>query len=471
MSRPRAARPTRVGMMSLGCAKNLVDSEVMLGHLGAAGCEFVTDPGEAEVIVVNTCGFIEPAREESIRTILEAAELKRTGRLRKLVVAGCLVQRYGDELRRSLPEVDVFVDLDQVPAIATLTGVGGPPPSDLPILPARSRAARRRGPSATAAWTPATYLYDDATPRRLATPPWTAYVKIAEGCDHTCAFCAIPSFRGAFRSRTPESVGREAADLARRGVREINLVAQDSSHYGRDLGLSDGLAVLLERLDAVEDLAWIRVHYLYPNTLTDRVLDAMARSHRVVPYIDLPLQHAHRDVLRRMRRGGSAEGHLRLLASVRAAMPDVSMRTTFLVGFPGETDAEFDALLAFLDEARFDHVGVFPYSHEDGTPAYALADDVPHDVKEERKARLLARQQPIAFARNADRVGQRVEVLVEGAHPETEHLLVGRTRGQAREVDGHVLLNDGFAEPGRLVPVEITDVAGYDLVGTILGPS
>jgi len=452
----------RVGMISLGCAKNLVDSEVMLGHLDAAGCELVQEPGEADVVVVNTCAFIESAREESVQTILEAVELKRTGRVRKLVVAGCLVQRYGDELRRALPEVDAFVDLDQVPVIAALAGVTPVPlPSDLPLLPAQPAAGAR----------PATWLYDDAAPRLRTTPPWTAYVKIAEGCDHTCAFCAIPTFRGAFRSRDPASVVREAAALARTGVREINLVAQDSSHYGRDLGPGHGLAELLERLDGVPGLSWIRVHYLYPNTLTDRMLSTMARLPCVVPYVDLPLQHAHGDTLARMRRGGSAEAHLRLLDRVRAAMPEVSLRTTFLVGFPGETEAEFDTLLGFLDEARFDHVGVFSYSHEEGTHGHALADDVRAEVKDERKSRLLARQQPIAYARNAARVGTRVEVLVEGVHPETEHLLVGRTRGQAREVDGQVLLNDGFAEAGRLVTAEITDTAGYDLVGAILGPS
>jgi len=449
-------------MISLGCAKNLVDAEVMLGHLDAAGCELVAEPGDADVVVVNTCAFIESAREESVQAILEAAELKRTGRARKLIVAGCLVQRYGDELRQALPEVDAFVDLDQVPAIAALSGVSAPGlASDLPLLAARPAARTRR----------ATWLYDDAEPRIRATPPWTAYVKIAEGCDHSCAFCAIPTFRGAFRSRDPASVVREATALAQAGVREINLVAQDSSHYGRDLGPGHGLAELLERLDSVPGLRWIRVHYLYPNTLSDRVLAAMARLPRVVPYVDLPLQHAHGDVLARMRRGGSAESHLRLLDRIRAAMPDVTLRTTFLVGFPGESESEFDTLLEFLDTARFDHVGVFDYSHEEGTHGHALADDVPAQVKNERKARLLERQQPIAFARNAARVGTRVEVLVEGVHPETEHLLVGRTRGQAREVDGQMLLNDGFAEAGRLVSAEITDSAGYDLVGAILGPA
>ena len=462
MSRPASHRP-RIGMVSLGCAKNLVDSEVMLGYLGAAGGVPVADPEEAEIVIVNTCAFIESAREESVQAILEVAQWKRAGAARKLVVAGCLVQRYGDELRRALPEVDAFVDLDQVPQVAEIAGVRAASlASDLPLLPSRHPIAGARR---------ATWLYDDATPRLLATSPWTAYVKIAEGCDHTCAFCAIPTFRGAFRSRDPESVTREVTALVEGGVREVNLVAQDSSHYGRDLGPEHDLARLLERLDRVPGLRWIRVHYLYPNTLSDRVLETMGRLSRVVPYVDLPLQHAHADTLARMRRGGSANSHLRLLDRIRRAIPGASLRTTFLVGFPGETETEFETLLAFLDEAQFDHVGVFPYSHEDGTPGHELADDVPAEIKDDRKARLLARQQPIAFARNAARIGARLEVLVEGAHPETEHLLVGRTAGQAREVDGQVLLNDGFAEPGTFVATQITDSAGYDLVGAILGPS
>ena len=441
---------TRVGVVSLGCSKNLVDTEVMLGHLDAAGAAFVTEPGEAEVLVVNTCAFIGEAREESVRAILDAAELKKTGKLRRLVVAGCLVQRYREELRESLPEVDAFLGLDELHRVTAAVR------SDLPVLPSRQPPA-------------STYLYGAETPRRLATPAWTAYLKIAEGCDHTCSFCAIPAFRGTFRSRTPESVAAEAESLARRGVREINLIAQDSSHYGRDRSDGAGLPGLLRRLDAVSDLRWVRVHYLYPNTVTSELIDTMAALPRVVDYVDMPLQHAHADVLRRMRRGGSAESHLRLLARFRAAMPQGALRTTLIVGFPGETEAEFEALLAFVEEARFDHLGVFAYSHEEGTGAHALSDDVPDEVKQERRARLLTRQQEIVAARLEGRVGTTVEVLVEGAHPETEHLLVGRMATQAPDVDGTVLLNDGPpASPGTFARVELTDVAGYDLVGRIL---
>jgi ribosomal protein S12 methylthiotransferase len=440
----------KVGIISLGCSKNLVDTEVMLGHLDRAGCSFVTDASEAEVLLVNTCGFIDSAREESIRTVLEASRYKETGKLKRLVVAGCLVQRYAEELRRELPEVDVFLGLDQ------LDGVVAAARAELPVLPSRPG--------------PASYIYDDRTPRRLATPPWTAFVKIAEGCDHTCSFCAIPSFRGAFRSRRPESVVAEAEALAARGVREINLIAQDSSHYGRDLGIPSGLASLLEDLDGVQGLRWIRVHYLYPNTVTDHLIETMARLPRVVKYVDMPLQHAHPATLERMRRGGSADRHRDLLGRFRAAMPGAALRTTFIVGFPGETEEEFETLLDFTAEGWFDHVGVFPYSHEDGTTAHALADDVPAAVKRRRRDRLMRAQQRVVRARNDSLLGSVVEVLVEGAHPETEHLLTGRTAGQAPEVDGQVLLNDGEAEPGAFVPVEITETAGYDLVGRIVAP-
>jgi ribosomal protein S12 methylthiotransferase len=313
------------------------------------------------------------------------------------------------------------------------------------------------------------YLYDASTPRKLATPPWTAFVKIAEGCDHTCSFCAIPGFRGAFRSRPAGDVVAEAAALAHRGVKEINLIAQDSSHFGRDRGDDGGLAGLLTRLDAIPELRWVRVHYLYPNTVTDRLIDAMARCTRVVKYVDMPLQHAHPEMLKRMRRGGSADSHLELLGRFRRVMPDAAMRSTFIVGFPGETEQEFEALVAFVEAARFDHLGVFTYSHEDGTSAHRLADDVPERVKEDRRDRLMTVQQRIAFERNETRLGSTVEVLVEGAHPETDDLLVGRASTQAPDVDGQILLNDGYADAGTFARVLVTETAGYDLVGRILG--
>ncbi len=442
----------RVGVISLGCAKNLVDSEVMLGHLDRAGATFVRDPAEADVLVVNTCGFIGPAREESIQTILEAAEFKRTGRLKRLVVAGCMVQRYHGELRESLPEVDAFVGLDELDRVVE-----------------RSALRACEAPKDAASYGRSAYLYDHAAPRLLATPPWTAFVKIAEGCDHTCAFCAIPSFRGAFRSRAIDDVVAEARTLAERGVREINLVAQDSSHYGRDRGREEGLASLLRALDGVEALRWIRVHYLYPNTVTDELVQAMATLPRVVKYVDMPLQHAHPEVLRRMRRGGDAERHMELLERFRVAMPQAALRSTLIVGFPGETDAEFGELLRFVETARLDHLGVFTYSHEVGTAAAGLSDDVPEAVKEARRGELLDLQHGLVAERNARRVGEELEILLEGTHEDTDLLLVGRASTQAPDVDGRVLINDGAARPGTFVRVEITETAGYDLVGRIVG--
>lgn len=446
-----SSRP-RVGVVSLGCAKNLVDTEVMLGHLGDAGCSFVADPADAEVIVVNTCGFIGPAREESIRAILDAAEFKRNGSARRLIVAGCLVQRYAGELRESLPEVDAFVGLDEIGKI-TAAALGDAPS----VLEAKLDGA---------GVIPSSYLYDHAAPRRVSTPPWTAYVKIAEGCDHTCSFCSIPIFRGAFRSRPIADIVQEAHSLAAAGAIELNLVAQDSSHYGRDRG-GESLADLLRALDGVDGLEWLRVHYLYPNTVTDALIEAMAGLKKVVPYVDMPLQHAHPAMLKRMRRGGSAESHLRLLERFRTAMPEAALRTTLIVGFPGESDEEFATLLDFVASARFDHLGAFTYSHEEGTGAHALADDVPEDVKEERLARLMALQQDLVVERLEDRIGDVVDVLVEGEHPETELLLVGRMATQALGVDGQILINEGVADVGRIARVELTEVAGYDLVGRI----
>jgi ribosomal protein S12 methylthiotransferase len=446
-----------------------VDTEIMLGHLDRAGCTFVQDASDADVLIVNTCGFIDAAREESVRTILDAAKLKATGRLKRLVVAGCMVQRYRDELTRELAgDVDAFVGLDELDAIVDAARVGRPAPaaalrSDLPMFGGKSAPAPELDRKLSR------YLYDASTPRKLATPPWTAFVKIAEGCDHTCSFCAIPGFRGSFRSRPADDVVAEATALARRGVREINLIAQDSSHYGRDRGDGGGLAALLTRLDAISELRWVRVHYLYPNTVTDALIDAMARCTRVVKYVDMPLQHAHPEMLKRMRRGGSAESHLELLGRFRSVMPDVAMRTTLIVGFPGESEQEFEALVAFVEAARFDHLGVFTYSHEEGTSAHRLADDVPERVKADRRDRLMTVQQRIAFERNETRLGSTIEVLVEGAHPETDDLLVGRASTQAPDVDGQILLNDGYADTGSFARVLVTETAGYDLVGRILG--
>jgi len=444
---------TRVGVISLGCAKNLVDTEVMSGRLADAGFRFVQEPREADLIVINTCGFIEAARKESIKTILETAELKKHGNLKRLVVAGCMVQRYREQLRRDLPEVDAFVDLDQLDLIVERAAIGGPVAA---------------GKEAASALHRATYLYDHETPRLLATPPWSAYIKIAEGCDHECSFCAIPSIRGRFRSRRPESVVSEAMTLAEGGVREIILIAQDSSRYGSDLGLREELSGLLEQLQEIPELHWIRLLYLYPNSISDRLIETMAGLSKVVGYVDLPLQHSASNMLRRMRRGGSAESHLRLIDRFRSAIPGAAIRSTFIVGFPGESETEFEELLSFIRRARFEHLGLFTYSHEEGTTAHELHDDVPAEIKQDRYDRAMACQQEIAFGKNREMIGRVVELLVEGPHPETEDLLTGRMSTQAPDVDGLVLLNDGHARPGRFAKVELTDVAGYDLVGRIV---
>jgi len=443
-------RPVRVGFVSLGCPKNLVDSEVMMGLLRREGLVITPDAAEAEVIVVNTCGFIDTARQESIDTILEMAELKRSGACRRLVVAGCLVQRQPEEMRRALPEVDAFLGLDDLGKVAA--AVRG-----------------ERGDAEIPAGGPATYLYDHQTPRILAGPSHSVYLKIAEGCDNPCAFCAIPKFRGAFRSRRMGSILAEAQALVAGGAVELNLIAQDSTNYGLDLGLEDGVARLLEGLAEVDGARWIRLFYLYPNRITDRLIEVMAGHDNICEYVDIPLQHASRTVLQRMVRGGSADHHRRILRRFREAMPAITLRTTMIVGFPGETEAEFAELIDFVEEARFDRLGAFTYSHEESTRAAALADDVPPEVKEERRERLMAVQEEISISRNRDLVGRILTVLCDGISSESEHLLEGRTEGQAPEVDGVVYLVEGEAHPGDLVPVEITEAHPYDLVGRVVG--
>ncbi|MFQ5877068.1 MAG: 30S ribosomal protein S12 methylthiotransferase RimO [Acidobacteriota bacterium] len=442
----------KVGMVSLGCPKNLVDSEVMLGTLSAEGYALTPDPAEADVIVVNTCTFIEPARRESIDTILDMAEFKRTGRCRRLVVAGCMVQRHGEELRRSIPEIDALVRLDDVERIAEAVTLSAG---------ARFESDRSR----------ARYLYSHESPRRLATPGHLAYLKVSEGCDHSCSFCAIPSFRGAQRSRPIGSIVEEATRLARAGVVELNLIAQDTTDYGSDRDDGASAARLLRALDRVEGLRWIRVLYAYPNGVTPEFIDALASCGRVARYIDLPLQHADPAILRAMRRGGGGSGHLRLIERLRARVPGISIRCTFIVGFPGETEARFRALCGFVEQARLDHVGVFTYSAEKGTPAALLPDDIPAEVKEERRARLMAIQERVAARRNRDLVGRSVEVLVDGTHEESDWLLCGRTEGQAPEIDGRVILTDAPRplRAGEFVRVRIDEAHPFDLVGAAVG--
>jgi ribosomal protein S12 methylthiotransferase len=441
----------KVGMVSLGCPKNLVDSEVMLGTLQGSGYAITSDPAEADVIVVNTCTFIEPARRESIDTILEMAEHKRTGRCRRLVVAGCMVQANHDELRSAIPEIDALVGLNDIERIAEACALSAGARFETGLARAR-------------------YLYSHESPRTLATPGHTAYLKISEGCDHTCAFCAIPSFRGAQRSRPISSIVAEARRLAAGGVREINLIAQDTTDYGSDLGDGTTAAALLRALDAVDGIRWFRVMYAYPNRITPQFVEALAAGRRLARYLDLPLQHADPHLLKAMRRGGSAEGHLKLLETLRRGVPGIALRTTFIVGFPGETEERFETLCRFVRDAEVDHVGTFTYSEEKGTPAATLPDDVPADVKEDRRGRLMAIQERLSARRNRALVGRTVEVLVDGTHEESDLVLCGRTEGQAPEIDGRVLITDAPRplSPGEIVPVRIAEAHPFDLVGAAL---
>jgi ribosomal protein S12 methylthiotransferase len=434
-----------VGLVSLGCPKNLVDSEVMLGRLQGRGYDLVADAREADVIVVNTCAFIDRAKQESVDTILEMAKEKETGRAKRLVVTGCLSQRYDAELRREIPEIDATLGTGQVDDIVKAV----------------------EGESAVDDSAP-TWVYDHTAPRVLSTAPWMAYVKISEGCDYTCSFCIIPTLRGRHRSRNLEDILAEVRALAARGVKEIVLVAQDSTRYGLDHGLRDGLAYLLRRLGRVDGIRWIRVMYAYPATLTDPILDVMASEDKVVKYVDIPLQHASDAVLRRMKRPTGKGNLLGMIERIRARVPGVAIRTSFIVGFPGETDADFQELLDFVEAAQFDNVGVFTFSDEEGTTSFDLADRVAPAVKEKRRRRLMAAQKKIATRRGRRRIGERFEVLVEGTHPESDLLLRGRSASQAPEIDGMIVIADGVAEPGTFVTCEVTEAHPYDLVTRIV---
>ncbi len=446
--KPAAARP-RVGMISLGCPKNLVDGEVMLGELARRGWEVVGDLDRAETVIVNTCGFIEEAQQESIDAILEVAGRKGEAGVKRLLVAGCMVNRFGPELAREVPEIDGFVGLDQLREVAELVQLGGGPP-----LPA-----------------PAHLVFDHTAPRLLTTRGY-AYLKVAEGCDNPCTFCAIPLWRGRFRSRTVADLVAEARALEAQGVRELCLIAQDTTRYGEDLGLGrHGLVRLVEAVLAATDIPWVRFLYAYPTTLDEDLLRLMGTEPRCLSYLDIPLQHASGEVLRAMRRGGDARRYLRLLERARSLAPDVSLRTTFIVGFPGETEAHFQELLGFVREARFDHLGGFVYSPEEGTPGAALPGRVPRHTARRRHRQLLEAQRPIALASRRRLVGRRLEVLVEGVCEESEHLLQGRHAGQAPEIDGRVLIVDGAAPAGTLAEVEITEAHADDLVGRIVVPA
>ncbi len=438
----------RVHFLTLGCPKNQVDSEVMLGVLAGRGHELVADPEAADVLVVNTCAFIGPAKEESIDAILDLARVKSARTGRRLVVTGCLAQRYADELRAELPEVDAFVGTGDLLHIAD--AVEGPARPDAivyrgaqHVLPAHALAPRIR----TGGW-------------------WTAYLKVSEGCDHQCSFCIIPKIRGRHESRAMDDLLHEAASLAAGGALELNLIAQDLTAYGRDRRDGSSLAVLLRALAVrVPDLRWLRLLYAYPSSITDELLEVMATERSVCRYLDMPLQHATDRMLRAMRRERSAAALRRLVTRIRSAVPDVALRTAFIVGFPGETEDDVRALCEFVEEIGFDHVGVFEYSHEEQTAAGALVDDVPAEEKRVRRGRVMATQAAVSAARLRSRVGRTTEVLVERELEDGR--LVGRTPGQAPEIDGVVYLH-GEASPGDLVTATIVDADVYDLHATIV---
>ncbi len=447
----------KVGFISLGCPKNLVDSEVMMGQLKATGYQITADASEADTVVVNTCGFIDSAKKESIEAILEAAQLKSDGKATRLVVAGCLVERYRDELKVSLPEVDAFIGTSQVNDILTVCD----PQKDTRSLPVVSLGNQS-----------ATYLYDESTPRVLATPGHYAFIKIAEGCDRPCAFCFIPQMRGHFRSRRFGSIVAEAHQLAEEGVKELILVAQDSSRYGEDLGKQDALAQLLRELSHTDGIEWVRVMYTYPTHISDAFLDVLAEEPKAVKYLDMPLQHAAQNILKLMKRGGNRKSLEKLIKRVRDRVPGIAVRTTFITGFPGETDEDFAELLTFVKNVEFDRVGVFTYSDEEGTPAYDLPAKVDAKVARQRRARLMKEQSRISRKRNKARIGERVQVIFEGESNESDLLWQGRMETQAPDIDGCVLINDapeGFVPlPGDLVNVLITEAQQYDLVGRIV---
>lgn len=474
--------PQKIGFVSLGCPKNLVDSEVMMGLLARAGAELTRRAEDADVIVVNTCSFIDSAQQESVNTILEMAGHKTAGKAKKLVVAGCLVERFRDQIRKDIPEVDAVVGTGELENILAATGIApAPAPLNSPfvVLPSRPEGDARaaQGRFSRENWAGAiadlpNYLYDEDTPRILATPGHMAYIKIAEGCDHPCTFCIIPQLRGQFRSRRFESVIAEAERLAQSGVREITLIGQDTTCYGEDFGLKDGLALLLEKLAAIEDLRWVRFLYAYPNKITGKLLETIATHEKICSYMDVPLQHASASALKRMKRGGGADVFLRSIEKMRRTVPDLTLRTSFIVGFPGETEKEFEELCNFVREARFDWMGAFSYSDQEGAGAYSLDKKLSLREIERRRKHLMSIQRQISRKKKKALIGREFDFLLEGESEETELLLEGRTPMHAPEIDGKVFVNDFPEElsprPGQFYRCQITEAHDYDLVARLV---
>jgi len=444
---------TTIGFVNLGCSKNQVDSEVMLGTLVADGFDLTANPEKAEVVIINTCGFIEEAKQESINTIIEHGRLKKAGTCRVLIAAGCLAQRYQGDLLKELPELDGVVGTGEFGKIAKICRE---------LLAPKTRHQRL--------WiSKPPYLYDEMAPRIRLGKPHSAYIKIAEGCNRNCAFCAIPIMRGKQRSRPIESIVAEAAGLAQEGVKEINLISQDTVNYGIDLGLRQGLVSLLRQLVKIEQLRWIRPFYLYPQQVTDDLLDLYAGEEKITKYIDMPLQHINDQMLKRMHRLGDRAAIEKLVERIRTRIPGLAFRTAFIVGFPGETDTVFEELKRYVEDTEFDRVAAFLYSDEEGTPALSFDEKVERSLMEERRNELLAIQDAIATGKGREQIGSTLEVLIDGPAEESEHLLEGRHEGLAPEIDGVVYINQGNARSGEMVKVEITDAAGYDLVGHVVG--
>lgn len=458
---------TTIGFVNLGCSKNQVDSEIMLGTLVAEGFQLTGDPKQAEVVIVNTCGFIEEAKEESINTILEHGHLKKTGICRVLIAAGCLAQRYQGDLLKELPELDAVVGTGEFGKIAEIC-------RDLLAPKKRHRRLWISQPP---------YLYDELAPRLRLGKQHSAYVKIAEGCNRNCTFCAIPLMRGKQRSRPVESIVAEARQLADEGVKEINLISQDTINYGVDLGLRDGLVCLLRELIKVEGIRWIRPFYLYPQQVTDNLLDLYAQEEKITKYIDMPLQHINDRVLKRMHRLGDRAMIESLVDRIRRRIPGVAFRTAFIVGFPGETDAAFTDLRNYVEQAEFDRVAVFVYSDEENTGAANMDEKVDREVMDERRNAILSVQESISAAKGRAKIGSTLDVLIDGRSTETEGVLEGRHEGLAPEIDGVVYIDEGSPSsiharhpsygmpsptPGDFCTVEITDAAAYDLVGCIV---
>lgn len=491
-----SSRPVKVGFVSLGCPKNLVDSEVMMGLLQSGGAQITARAEDADVIVVNTCSFIDTAKQESVDTILEMAQHKIAGKAKKLVVAGCMVERYRDEIQKNIPEVDAVVGTGELEQILAASGIAprGDSVNGSPFVILNSGSASQslksgvqsraegvarqsRGRFSRAGWDGAVatlpeYLYDENTPRVLSTPRASAYIKIAEGCDHPCGFCIIPQLRGKFRSRHFESVIAEAERLVAGGVKEITLIGQDTTCYGEDLGLKDGLALLLEHLAEIDGLRWVRFLYAYPNKITGRLLETIASSDKICSYIDVPLQHASAPVLKRMKRGGSAEIFLKSIEKMRRAIPGLTLRTSFIAGFPGETEREFEELCQFVEAAQFDWMGVFAYSDEEGSEAFHLTHKVPAREIERRRKKLMQIQKRISKKKKAALMGKQIDVLALGPSEETDLLWEGRSAMHAPEIDGKLFINDfGDRESltsGEFYRCEITEAHDYDLVGRIL---